>query len=88
MAQVRLHLSNITRDGRYGLLGGADFGAAITAANVKVVDALAAALAGAGYTKATLMLDAEESLMVVAGQSVAVGPPSNILKFDAGRGRD
>jgi hypothetical protein len=58
--EVRLVVS-ADRGGR-GLIGGADFGDAITEANIQLADDLAAALRTAGYTKAVLVLDAQESL--------------------------
>jgi hypothetical protein len=54
---VRLHISTSGQ-----LIGEADYGDACTARNEKLADVIRSALRDAGYTHATLILDAEESL--------------------------
>jgi hypothetical protein len=59
--EVRLYVS-----ASGGVMGGTDFGAAITETNSRLADILAAALRKADYTKAVLVLDARESADLAA----------------------
>jgi hypothetical protein len=73
--QVRLHISNVFKDRPgYSLIGGADFGAAITKNTKRVCDALAEAMRHEGFTNALLVLDAEDVARIAGKEASALGP--------------
>src|SRR5262249_44691503 len=60
---IRLHITNVREDGMFDIACEGDGGESVgvTKVNVAVADILAEALGKAGFTKATLILDANES---------------------------